>query len=95
VDDETWLDDVLEGVGPGGSFLGERSTRRNARSGEWFRAGLGRHDTHAAWVAAGRPDVLDDARERVTQILATHEPLPLGEDAVRELAALHDRALKA
>ncbi len=93
-DDETWLDDILERTGPGGSFLGERSTRRNARSGEWFRAGLGWHDAREAWVAAGRPDVLDQARERVTQILTTHEPLPLGDDVERELVALRDRALK-
>jgi trimethylamine---corrinoid protein Co-methyltransferase len=93
--DQTWLDDVLECVGPGGNFLGERSTRRNAHGGDWFHPGLGWHDSHAAWVAAGCLDVVDEARERVAAILARHEPLPLDGDTARALAALHDRARKA
>jgi len=31
---EMWLDDVIQRVGPGGNLLGEKSTTANMRSGE-------------------------------------------------------------
>ena len=83
---------MLERVGPGGHFLAETSTRRNARAGEWYYAQLGGHDSYDAWAAAGRPDVLDEARAKVEELLATHVPLPLGDDVERELASLRVRA---
>jgi trimethylamine--corrinoid protein Co-methyltransferase len=92
VADDRWLVDVLEKVGPGGQFLSDKSTRRNARSGEWHYAQLGRHESYGAWTAAGRPDVLDEAREAVDELLATHEPLPLGDEVEKGLAELRARA---
>jgi trimethylamine--corrinoid protein Co-methyltransferase len=35
VSDETLAVDVLENVGPGGDFLGQRHTRRHLRSSQW------------------------------------------------------------
>jgi trimethylamine--corrinoid protein Co-methyltransferase len=35
-DEEKWLDDVIEQVGPGGNFLGQRTTRTGIRNGEWY-----------------------------------------------------------
>ena len=92
--DDRWLTDALEHVGPGGQFLSEKSTRANARSGEWYFSQLGWHDSHDAWMAAGRPDALDEAREKVDGILAAHEPLPLGVDIESALAELRSRALR-
>ncbi len=93
IDDESWLTDVQEKVGFGGSFLGERSTRRAARSGVWHLSDLGMHETLDAWLAAGSPDIVDEARERAAQMLAAHEPLPLGPDIARELDDLVARAV--
>jgi trimethylamine--corrinoid protein Co-methyltransferase len=87
-----WLDEVLESVGPGGHFLGERSTRRAMRSDEWFVPRLGTQDARDVWEAAGRPDVVDEARQKVADILATHEESRLDDDVDRELAALEARA---
>ena len=90
VSDELWLDDCFETAGHGGNFLGMPSTRCNARSGEFYLPRLGMHDTWDAWRAAGAPDVTVEAREQVEELLATHEPLPLDEDAraaLDELAA--------
>jgi len=89
---DRWLDDVLEKVGPGGQFLGERSTRTGMRGDEWFVPRLGTQDAREVWEAAGRPDVVDEARQKVADILATHEAPPLGDDVERELAALEARA---
>jgi trimethylamine--corrinoid protein Co-methyltransferase len=95
VADDRWLIDVLEKQGPGGHFLSERSTRANTRNGEWYLPGLGVHDSHDAWMAAGRPTVHDEARHRVDELLSTHKPLPLGDDVERELEKLRQRAAKA
>jgi trimethylamine--corrinoid protein Co-methyltransferase len=95
VSEDRWLTDVLERVGPGGQFIGETSTRKNARSGEWFLSQLGVHDSYDAWMAAGRPDLVDEARAQVEETLANHEPLPLGEDVERALDDLRARAAEA
>jgi len=50
------------------------------------------HDTFGVWDQAGRLQLLDEARAEVERILATHEPLPLGEDVERELGKIEEKA---
>jgi trimethylamine---corrinoid protein Co-methyltransferase len=95
VRDDLWLDDVLHAVGPGGTFLGQRSTRTNARAAEWLLSDLGVHGSAEAWRAAGSPTTLESAHERVAELLAGHRPLPLAEDVARALAELQRRAAAA
>ncbi|MEI6725499.1 MAG: trimethylamine methyltransferase family protein, partial [Actinomycetes bacterium] len=95
VRDDLWLDDALAAAGPCGSFLGERSTRANVRAGEWAPSDFGVFGSWDAWKNAGSPSSLDYARERVEHILATHRPLPLPDDTLAALAAIHKRALAA
>ena len=92
---ELWLDDVLQSVGPGGGFLGEKSTRRNARGGEWRLSGLGVHPAYESWVNEGRVDVLAEARERIEALLARHEPVEYDDDQKKALAELAERARRA
>jgi trimethylamine--corrinoid protein Co-methyltransferase len=92
-DEAKWLDDVIGRAGPGGDFLSERSTVDGIRGGEWYVSKVGVHDTFEQWDGAGRPGLLEEARERVAHILATYEPLPLGEDVERELEHIRIRAL--
>jgi trimethylamine--corrinoid protein Co-methyltransferase len=91
-DDGKWLEDVIHGVGPGGHFLTDPSTVRALREGEMYVSQLGWHDSMEAWEAAGRPTLLEEAREKVANILATHEPLPLDGDVERELDRIQKRA---
>jgi len=90
--DETWLDEVIQKAGPGGNFLGEKSTIKNIRSGEWLIPQLGVHDTQKSWESSGRKDILDEAREKVDQILLTHTPLPLDDDIQKELDKIRKKA---
>jgi len=90
--DEKLLDEVIQRVGPGGNFLGDKSTRANLRSGEWLIPRLGAHDTLRSWENAGRKDVLEEAREKVEHILSTHKPLPLGDDVEMELDKIMKKA---
>ena len=90
--DEAWLDEVIQRVGPGGNYLGEKSTVMNVHSGEWLIPRLGMHDTQESWESSGRKDILDEARENVDHILKTHKPLPLGDDIQKELDKISKKA---
>ena len=92
---DRWLDDALERVGPGGTFLGERSTRHGMRSDEWFVPGLGTQAAREVWEGAGEPDVVEEARQKMADILATHRAAPWDEDVERALVDLERRALDA
>jgi trimethylamine--corrinoid protein Co-methyltransferase len=92
VDDDKWLDDIIDQVGPGGDFLAQRSTVRGIRSGRWYISRFGVHDTFEGWEDAGRPTLLDEAREKVDSILSSHKPLPLDQDVDRELDRIQKRA---
>jgi trimethylamine:corrinoid methyltransferase-like protein len=92
VRDELWLDEVLGRVGPCGSFLGERSTRHNARAGEWRLSDLGVQGSWDAWKAAGAPSTVAAARERVEQLLSEQVSLPYSDDQAAALAELQRRA---
>jgi trimethylamine--corrinoid protein Co-methyltransferase len=65
-------------VGPGGHFLGARSTRKAARSKEIYTPQLIGHNSYEAWINLGKPSMYAKARELVTDILeeTVVDPLP-------------------
>jgi len=91
-DERHWLDELIACVGPGGNFLSQPSTREALHRGEWYRPKLGRGLSYERWLADGQPGLLDEARQQLGQILATHSPLPLEEEVLRELHHLEARA---
>jgi trimethylamine--corrinoid protein Co-methyltransferase len=95
IDDELWLDDVLTRVGPGGTFIGEPSTRRNIRAGEWLLSDFGNRDTFETWQAAGGLSTVEAARARVEEILAVERPPGLDDAQLDALRALAKRAAEA
>jgi trimethylamine--corrinoid protein Co-methyltransferase len=85
---DDWLIDVIAQAGPGGNFLRHRSTLDGLRSGVWYLSELERKknkDLH----------MLDYVRERIEEILRNHQPLPLTENAEKELDRLEARAIAA
>jgi trimethylamine:corrinoid methyltransferase-like protein len=90
--ENTWLDDVIHCVDPGGNFLGEKSTAINMRSGEWLMPRLGVHEAQKSWEASGKKDILEEAREKVDTLLSEHEPLPLPSEVEKELKHIEQRA---
>jgi len=84
---------IIEGITGAMGHLGTRHTRRWLRrivpsEDVSFRGGL------EDWVAAGRPDALELARERVTELVAG-EPVGLPADIEAELCRLIDEAAAA
>jgi trimethylamine:corrinoid methyltransferase-like protein len=50
------------------------------------------HESYERWRASRKGDFLEEVRAKVDQVLATHEPLPLGEEAEKELDRIRARA---
>ena len=90
--EERWLEDVIDRIEPGGHFMAEPSTVDGIRGGEWHVGTLGVHETYEVWEANGRPELVGEARGKVERILAEHRPLPLDEEAERELERIEHAA---
>ena len=86
VSDETLALDVIRKVGPGGTYLAEKHTRRHM--GQIWRPGVWDRTPYDAWLAAGKKGALERAEERAREILRTHTPEPLAEDVAAELRRL-------
>lgn len=82
VDDETLALDVIREVGPGGSFLAHRHTRRAARE-MWVPELIDRRP-YEVWEK-DRVGARERAQEKARWILANHRPEPLDEELAEEL----------
>jgi trimethylamine--corrinoid protein Co-methyltransferase len=85
-----WLEEVIARIGPGGNFLKHHTTRDALRSGEWYLSTLGEPE-----ILQKKLGLLEEARNRIEEILAKRKPLPLDEDVDRELAQIERRAQEA
>ena len=90
--DGKWLDDVIDRVGPGGHFLDQPSTVAALHDGEWYIDEFGMTATFEEWKSAGKREIIEDACEKVDQILSSHQPLPLDEDIDQELERIKKKA---
>ncbi|MEW5961414.1 MAG: trimethylamine methyltransferase family protein [Chloroflexota bacterium] len=84
-DEDKWLEDVINYIGPGGHFLLEKSTLAGIRDEEWYISKFGQRTFDKGEIIGGKPALIEEARARVAEILATHRPLPLAEEVEREL----------
>ena len=88
IDDETLAVDVINEVGPiPGNYLGHAHTREWWNKEDSFLA-VTDHEPYSSWVMSGRKDMLDRAKEKVQDILASHQPTPLTdaeEEAVEDV----------
>jgi len=88
VTSETLALDVIDQVGPGGSYFGEKHTVRHFRE-NWFPKLMNR-DNYEQWTAAGGLSLGDKANQRLRQILQEHKPEPLPTELAAELDALEE-----
>ncbi len=89
VNDETLAFDVMKKVGPGGNFMSEKHTVRYMRK-EFFYPCLADRNNRDAWEAMGARDACRRARKEARRILATHKPLPVADEAVKEIRSSID-----
>ncbi len=89
IDDDTLGLDAIKRQGPGGVFLSDPHTLKHMRKDLMIPQVTGYHPP-------GQPDPMRDemvefARKKVKDILATHKPLPLDKDVVERVRAVAKR----
>ena len=91
VNDDTLAVEVIEKVGPGGHFLGQKHTLEYFKKETWVPRISDRRD-YVTWQKLGSKSMAEMAREKVREILATHEPEPIPEDIEKEISRIYNRA---
>ena len=76
--------DVIEQVGPGGTFIDQTHTGQHFRKELWFPKLLDR-DYYQAWLDGGAGTMEDRCRERKRQLLKDHAVEPLSSELDRAL----------
>jgi len=73
VTDETLAVNLIEKVGPGGNFLAEAHTVMNMMD-EFYHPSLADRTLYDEWVSSGRHTIKDRARQKLEELMATHNP---------------------
>jgi trimethylamine--corrinoid protein Co-methyltransferase len=84
VNDDTLMLDLIDRVGPGGEFMSTKETAKRCRKEIWQPTLMDR-EPWVKWDAAGALTMGDRIRARVREILTTHVPAPLGEEAAGQI----------
>jgi len=93
VNDETLAVDVIQEVGPEGSFLAHKHTLKHIRD-ELHIPRLFDRRPEAEWAKLGGKATHEVAREKARQILKDHFPEPLPTDVQRKLSEIVKQAEK-
>jgi trimethylamine--corrinoid protein Co-methyltransferase len=91
VEPETIMLDLIEKVGPGGSFLNQSRSAALCRREAWVPGVLDR-DPYAQWEKKGARSTEELLNERVRKILDTHQVSPLPSEAVEKIKAILEKA---
>jgi len=82
---ETMAVEVVDRVGPGGSFLADDHTLSHFRDEFWFPKLIDR-SRRERWEAAGKTRMAERAQARLIEILDSHKPAPLSTAAQQKIA---------
>jgi trimethylamine--corrinoid protein Co-methyltransferase len=88
----TLATDVINSVGPAGSFLAEEHTVRHFREEFWLPGAAWTRQTWDAWAKEGHRTMGERLRDEVTRALAEHAPEPIDEHLVLEIDRIVDAA---
>jgi trimethylamine--corrinoid protein Co-methyltransferase len=81
---ETLATEVIEKVGPGGHYLGQKQTLDYLQK-EHYLPKLSSRESREIWEAKGSKDLWTESREYVLKILREHQPNPLPRGIEEEL----------
>jgi trimethylamine--corrinoid protein Co-methyltransferase len=76
LDDEMMALDVIQRIGPGGNYLGDKQTRKYFKSELWQPQFFNR-EVPAIWETQGRLDYQNRIVDKTKFILREHQPVPL------------------
>jgi trimethylamine--corrinoid protein Co-methyltransferase len=84
VNDEKIAFDLINEIGPGGTYLATLHTMRHFREEIWLPT-ITERRTWAVWEKEGSRDALARAKETAKEILSSHHPVHLPPDVEKEL----------
>ena len=87
--------DIIRQVGHAGNFLTTRHTRQWFREELFIPSPVIDRDFRRNWEAKGSLDAVARAHERVEEVLAAYEPIPLSDDVARQLKEITQQAAQA
>jgi trimethylamine--corrinoid protein Co-methyltransferase len=93
VNAETLARDIIAAVGPGGHYLQEDHTLDHFKQQLWMPRLLERR-SYDDWEADGSKEMAQRVRERVLEIIETHQPSPLPDKTLQALAALREEGAR-
>ena len=82
--------DAIRRAGPGGDFLTDAHTLEYMRDA-YFRPMTFNRVDRKTWESEGSKDIIENARERVKGLLATHKAEPLDESVLKELRLIVEK----
>lgn len=85
ISEETLALDLIDQVGPGGTFIDQQHTVEHFRKEVWMPTLLDR-DYWPTWAEAGRPDSRRRCRDRREDLLSAYKPTPLPDSVERDVA---------
>jgi trimethylamine--corrinoid protein Co-methyltransferase len=84
VSDELLALDVIDEVGPAGTFLSHDHTLLHLREDMWLPL-IMNHDNYDTWAAKGGKDYVTVSRERACELIDSHQPEPVQTDVDAKL----------
>lgn len=87
---ETICAELIDSVGPGGSYIQQRHTFDNFRKELWFPT-LPTRLRHEAWLAEGGHDMAHRVRAKTLDLLNNHQPKALADDKAAAVADIKNR----
>ena len=90
INDETLALDLIDQLGPDGSFLNTPHTRKHYRE-RWYPNLIERFN-YSQWEKKGGKTLAQRAADKVEALLATHQPEPLSTAAATAVHAIVERA---
>lgn len=90
VSQETLALDLIKEVGPGGTYITTDHTLQNFRK-EFYLSRITNKTSTGKWLEYGGKQIIENAREKVKEILETHKPNRLG----KSIEAAMDKVLKS
>jgi trimethylamine--corrinoid protein Co-methyltransferase len=94
VNEETIATEVIDKVGPAGSFLAEEHTVRLFREQLWLPGTAWTRAMWDAWEKEGRTSMADRIRKKVKNTITTHKPKPMDEALAKEIDNIVESAKK-
>ena len=85
VSDELISTDIINQIGPKGSYIDSQHTLSLLRSGEYWSPEITMRKSYDSWVKGGKKEIMQIAREKAESILKTHQIIPLDKEKEKEI----------